>query len=201
MVHYVGKHEFANPRLLKMLGYTLDEFRNTSMQDIVHPDEYQKVYARYKARLAGQPVPNIYETILKTKEGRDIPVELTATTTVWEGQPAGLVLFQDITDRQHAIGQMHKLSKAVEQTADSVIITDPQGVIEYVNAAFEHVTGYSRDEAVGQTPRLIKSDRQMPEFYTKLWQTIRAGDIYKDCHRRTTFTWPVFKPHWPEIRC
>jgi diguanylate cyclase (GGDEF)-like protein/PAS domain S-box-containing protein len=180
LVHYLGKHVFANPRLLKMLGYTLEEFRRTSMEDIVRSDEYQKVYAHYKARLAGQSVPNVYETVLQTKDGFSIPVELTSTTTVWEGQPAGLVLFQDITDRQHAIGQMHKLSKAVEQTADAVIITDPKGVIEYVNAAFEHTTGYGRDEVIGQTPSLIKSDRQKPEFYKNLWQTILAGEVYNE---------------------
>ena len=180
LLHFQGKHEFANARLLQMLSYTLEEFRNTTMKDIVHPDEYEKVSSRFRARMEGKVVPSTYETVLQTKSGKPLAVELTSTKTVWEGKPAGIVLMQDISDRQQAMEQMRKLSKAVEQTADTVIITDPQGVIEYVNTAFERVTGYGRDEAIGQTPRLLKSDRQKPEFYKKLWRTIRAGAVYNE---------------------
>ena len=180
LVHYQGKHEFANTKLLDMLGYTLDEFRKTTMVDIVDPNEYPKVEARYRARMQGKNVPNIYDTILMTKHGASLDVELTSTNTFWEGRPAGLVLLQDITDRQQAVDRMRKLSSALEQTADSVIITDASGVIEYVNPAFEQVTGYQREEALGQTPRLIKSDRQKPEFYESLWETILSGRVYND---------------------
>ncbi|MEJ2573399.1 MAG: PAS domain S-box protein [Gammaproteobacteria bacterium] len=180
LVHYQGKHEFANTRLLTMLGYTLDEFRNTSMVDIVDPIEFPKVEARYRARMEGKTVPNVYDTVLRTKHGATLDVELTSTKTIWEGRPAGLVLLQDITDRQQAVDRMRKLSSALEQTADSVIITDPAGVIEYVNQAFEQVTGYRREEVLGQTPRLIKSDRQEPEFYATLWKTILNGQAYND---------------------
>ncbi len=180
LVHYQGKHEFANSKLLNMLGYTLEEFRTTAMKDIVHDSELEKVATHYRARMEGRDVPNIYDTILKTKSGDSIAVELTSTKTIWEGRSAGLVLLQDITDRWQAVEQMRKLSSAVEQTADSVIITDLEGIIEYVNQGFEHVTGYRRDEAVGQTPRLIKSDRQKPEFYTALWMKIRDGQVYND---------------------
>ena len=180
LLHHQGKHEFANARLLQMLGYTLEEFRNTTMKDIVHPDEYDRVLSRFRARMEGKAAPTTYETILQARDGRAVAVELTSTKTAWEGKPAGLVLLRDITDQKQAIEQMHKLSSAVEQTADAVIITDPQGVIEYVNAAFERITGYSRDEAVGQTPALIKSDRQEPEFYKNLWRTILSGEIYND---------------------
>ena len=180
LVHYQGKHEFANTKLLNMLGYTLEEFRTTTMQDIVHVSEFEKVAARYRARMEGRDVPNVYDTVLQTKGGDLVAVELTSTKTFWEGRPAGLVLLQDITDRQQAVDQMRKLSGAVEQTADSIIITDSQGNIEYVNQAFEQITGYKRDEAIGQTPRLVKSDRQRPEFYDELWRTIRDGKVYTD---------------------
>jgi diguanylate cyclase (GGDEF)-like protein/PAS domain S-box-containing protein len=180
LVHYQGKHEYANNKLLKMLGYSLDEFRATTLRDIVDPVELPKVEARYRARIEGQDVPSVYDTILRTKHGASLDVELTSTKTIWEGRPAGLVLLHDITDRQQAMDQMRKLSSALEQTADSVIITDSQGTIEYVNQAFEQVTGYSRKEAMGQTPRLIKSDRQKQEVYINLWDTIRSGNSFND---------------------
>ena len=180
LVHYQGKHEYANTKLLKMLGYTLDEFRTTTMKDIVDPVEFPKVEARNRARMEGQDVENVYDTILRTKHGVSLDVELTSTKTIWEGKPAGLVLLQDVTDRQQALDRMRKLSSALEQTADSVIITDAHGVIEYVNQSFEQVTGYSRDEALGQTPRLIKSDRQKPVFYAAMWKAILDGQVFND---------------------
>ena len=64
---------------------------------------------------------------------------------------------------------------AIEQSADSVIVTDRDGVIEYVNPAFETMTGYCRDECIGQTPRLLNSGRQSTQFYQGLWRTILSG--------------------------
>ncbi len=180
LVHYRGKHVFANPRLLEMLGYTLEEFRRTTLKDIVHPDEYAKVSMRYLARLAGDDIPNAYETVLQTRSGAPLPVELTATTTIWEGLPGGLVLLQDISERRRAEVQMRKLSSAVEEIADTVTITNPDGVIEYVNPAFERTTGYALEECVGRTPQLLNSGKQGQDFYQKMWQTILAGDTFCD---------------------
>lgn len=71
-----------------------------------------------------------------------------------------------------------KLSRAVEQTADGVVITDRGGIIEFVNPAFERLTGYARDEAVGQTPRFLKSGQHDKQFYEHLWQTILSGEAF-----------------------
>jgi diguanylate cyclase (GGDEF)-like protein/PAS domain S-box-containing protein len=76
--------------------------------------------------------------------------------------------------------QMRKLSSAVEQTADSVTITDPEGNIEYVNAAFSEITGYSKQEAVGRTNRILKSGRHDKEFYAQLWQNLTQGKAFQD---------------------
>lgn len=70
---------------------------------------------------------------------------------------------------------LHKLSMALEQTADNVIITDRDGIIEYVNPAFETLTGFSREEALGRKPSLVKSSKMDPSYYDKLWDTITAG--------------------------
>ncbi len=81
--------------------------------------------------------------------------------------------------RQAVEETLRKLSRAVEQSADLVVITDRSGVIEYVNPAFEELTGYSREEAIGRTPRILKSGQQPPELYRKLWQTILAGKVFR----------------------
>jgi two-component system cell cycle sensor histidine kinase/response regulator CckA len=74
---------------------------------------------------------------------------------------------------------VRKLWQAIEQSADLVLITDRAGVIEYVNPAFEALTGYSREEAIGQTPRLLKSGQQSPELYQELWATITSGNVFR----------------------
>ena len=74
---------------------------------------------------------------------------------------------------------MRKLSRAVEQSADTVVITDRQGIIEYVNPAFEMLTGYSRDDVQGKTPRVLKSGEQASDVYQQMWKTILAGNVYR----------------------
>ncbi|MFN8453419.1 MAG: PAS domain S-box protein [Anaerolineae bacterium] len=72
----------------------------------------------------------------------------------------------------------HRLSAAIEQATDTVMITDAAGAIVYANPAFEKVTGYSRAEVVGQNPRILKSGYQDHDFYAQLWATISAGQVW-----------------------
>ena len=82
-------------------------------------------------------------------------------------------------EQQSAEESLRKLSRAVEQSPDTVVITDRHGTIEYVNPAFEAVTGYAGEEACGKTPRILKSGEQGPEIYQELWQTILAGKVFR----------------------
>jgi two-component system, cell cycle sensor histidine kinase and response regulator CckA len=81
--------------------------------------------------------------------------------------------------RQLAEDSLRKLSCAVEQSADIIFITNSEGIIEYVNPAFEALSGYSQQEIIGQTPAILKSGQQPPSLYRELWETIRAGDVYR----------------------
>lgn len=180
MVNHQGKHVFANQQLLRMLGYTLEEFRATGIKELVHPDEYEKIMNRFRQRMQGKDVTPVYETRFLAKQGQEVPVEISVTKTTWEGEPAGLVFLLDISMRRSTEAQMHKLSSAIEQTADAVTITDRHGTIEYVNPAFERMTGYCLTEVLGQTPRLVKSGKQAALFYEKLWRTILAGQVFSE---------------------
>ncbi|NQT26797.1 SpoIIE family protein phosphatase [candidate division KSB1 bacterium] len=90
-----------------------------------------------------------------------------------------LVHTEDVTHRKANERELRKLSNAVEQTADSVIITDKNGLIEYVNPAFETTTGYLKEEMIGQTASLLKSGKHSPSFYHEIWETISGGHPYK----------------------
>jgi two-component system cell cycle sensor histidine kinase/response regulator CckA len=74
---------------------------------------------------------------------------------------------------------LRKLSQAVEHSADTVMMTDCRGVIEYVNPAFEALTGYTRDQVCGKSPRILRSGEQGPEVYLELWRTILAGNVFR----------------------
>jgi phosphoserine phosphatase RsbU/P len=90
-----------------------------------------------------------------------------------------VAVLRDVTRKKKGIDEIQFLSSAVEQTADSVLITDPNGRIEYVNPAFETITGYSRAEVLGQTPRILKSGVHPPELYQELWRTVVAGQAFR----------------------
>jgi len=90
--------------------------------------------------------------------------------------------YRDITPREKALqrlGTIERLSNALAQTADSVVITDRSGRIEYVNDAFEKTTGYLRADVMGRTPRILKSGKHDAAFYQGLWNTITEGEPFR----------------------
>ncbi len=95
-------------------------------------------------------------------------------------------LIAEIQERQRAEQQLRLFSRAIEQSANLVMITDCEGIIEYVNPKFTQVTGYTEAEAIGANPRLLKSGRTTSEQYRRLWQTILAGSEWRGefCNRR-----------------
>jgi PAS domain S-box-containing protein len=128
------------------------------------------------------------------------------------------VIVQDITEQilteevlreyqgrfEELYAELNKLSHAIEQSANIVVITDLQGRIEYVNPRFVEATGYTPEEALGKNPRILKSGEQSDEYYRELWQTITSGKQWRgEFHNRRkdgTLYWeqasiaPVFAP-------
>jgi two-component system, cell cycle sensor histidine kinase and response regulator CckA len=90
-----------------------------------------------------------------------------------------LFLRKHRTEYRQAEDQLRKLSRAVEQSADIVVITDTEGTIEYVNPAFYQLTGLSPDEVIGRKPNILKSGEHTAAFYRELWQTITAGKVFR----------------------
>lgn len=86
-----------------------------------------------------------------------------------------IVSIIDITQRRQAEQELRKLSRAVEQSGSTIVITDISGIIEYVNPKFTQITGYSYAEAIGQNPSMLKSGFTADEEYKKLWETIKSG--------------------------
>ena len=90
-----------------------------------------------------------------------------------------VAVFDVITERKRTEAERQLLASAVEQAAEMILITDPAGSIQYVNPAFESVTGYSKEEVLGRNPRILKGGEHEPAFYEDLWKTISGGKAWE----------------------
>ncbi len=86
---------------------------------------------------------------------------------------------REITEQKKSQAELSKLFQAIQQSPTSVVITDRDGNIEYVNPKFTDVTGYTQAEAIGQNPRILKSGHTSPEQYVELWKTITSGGVWR----------------------
>ncbi|HEV3307791.1 MAG TPA: response regulator [Candidatus Sulfotelmatobacter sp.] len=137
---------------------------------------------------AGETIPFIVLTDRADEKAVVKIIEAGASDCVEKSELNGANLLRTMrcTLNLHSTQQQRKLAEdssrtlscAVEQSADTIMITSSQGIIEYVNPAFEALTGYSSEEAVGQTPRILTSGQQPPELYRELWETISIGNVY-----------------------
>ena len=174
-----GRILLANPALLHMLGYeSLDELLARNLETTGFEPEYPR--QRFKDLLERDNEVRDFETLWTTKSGSRVRVIENARAI---RDVKGKVLYyegtvEDITARRQAEEAQHRLAAAVEQGDEAVVITDPNGTIEYVNPAFQRITGYSADEAVGQTPRLLNSGSHDAAFYKTMWDTITAGGVW-----------------------
>jgi len=106
-------------------------------------------------------------------------VEVFSSRILLGGKEALHSIVHDVTERKRAEVERERLLAAIEQAGEAVCITDVNGTIQYVNPAFETITGYSRAEAVGENPRILKSGLQDDAFYRNLWETIASGSTWK----------------------
>ena len=99
--------------------------------------------------------------------------------SVYSPKPQYFVaIFDVITERKEAEAKLRSLVTTIEQTAEAIIITDLDGIIQYCNPAFEKNTGYSKAAAIGQNPNILKSGKHSAEFYEQLWATITQGKVW-----------------------
>lgn len=170
---------FANSRLHEMLGYGERGLEGLDHWMIYHPDYQALTRERGMARMRGEDVVSQYEVKLQRKDGSCFDGEISARGVTVKGEPGVLVWVKDVSKRKRAEEAQRRLATVVEQAAEAVVVTDTTGNIHYVNPAFERVSGYSRNEVIGQNPRLLKSGKHDEAFYKNLWDTITRGENWK----------------------
>lgn len=174
-----GRFVFVNNKLVKMLGYdSKEELLQKSLDTDVYFDneERQKLITQYAQSGAVADL----EIKWKRKDGTPIWIQLTASAV--KDSSGKIILFdgfvRDIGDSKKTEIELYKLSQAVAQSPASIVITNLNGNIEYVNKAFTEKTGYSFQEVRGRNPRFLKSGYTTSEEYKNLWDTITAGKTW-----------------------
>lgn len=141
-----------------------------------------------------------FEATLLRADGKEILVELLASSIEHEGTPATQLVFTDITQRKESEAKLQQAVQIIEHTMEGVVITDGEGNITSVNPAFCGITGYSEAEIINQHPDLLKSDRHPQEFFDELWTVVRKtgswrGEIWNQRKNGEVY------PAWMTISC
>ncbi len=181
VIHNDGEPIFVNQAFAAIFGYDSsdDIIHLGSLDQLYHPDEIERIQKIRADLMTGSPVHTRYDIRARKRDGTEVLIETQASVVNWHGSPAIQSTVVDISDRRRMFDSLRKLSVAVEQSPASVVITDTEGTIEYVNEKFTQVTGYLADEAIGLNPRFLNSGKTPPERFGELWRTIIAGQEWR----------------------
>jgi diguanylate cyclase (GGDEF)-like protein/PAS domain S-box-containing protein len=166
-----GNYTFVNAAFCEMTGRSEQELLRMTVFDVKAPEQDHSSFARTKGSGEGKAV----QVLLQKKDGTVFFSEVTGKIIEFGGRKQVLGTIRDITAQVKAEEQIRTLSLAIEQSPVSVVITDTNANIEYVNNAFEQVTGYSAEEVIGANPRLLNSGKTPGSQFKKLWKAISNG--------------------------
>lgn len=181
LVNERGVFLLANRALEDILGYTEAELCSLS-EDITFPEDVEPGLTYWRELVAGEREVFRVEKRVRRKDGEIRVVSWTAAAVRDEKGNFlySVHLTRDITDQKQKEETLRQFSRAVESTGDSVLITNREGIVEYVNPAFESLTGYSAAEVLGKTPRILKSGKHDRAFYERFWGEILEGRTFRD---------------------
>ncbi|MBI5187044.1 MAG: PAS domain S-box protein [Nitrospinae bacterium] len=170
-----GRYLLINHRYEVLFHIKKDEISGKTDHDIFPEETADKFMANDRKALETLG-PLEFEEEVPQDDGNHTYISMKFPLVDPLGVPYGVCgISTDITERKRIEEELLKLSRAVEQSPNSVIVTDIQGNIEYVNPKFSQLTGYTSQEVVGKNPRILKSGETPPEYYKRLWDTIVSG--------------------------
>ncbi|MCM2267117.1 MAG: PAS domain S-box protein [Elusimicrobiales bacterium] len=176
-----GAITWVNKRMEDMGGFSKAEYLGAgSFARFIAPESLEFVLSNFKKFLAGLPYEHHYVFAFVRADGVKRLCEKYMTDFRDRYGRRNLVISMvDITEQRKAEAEREQLLRAIEQAGDAIVITDAAGLIQYVNPAFEKSTGYTRAEALGKNPSILKSGAQDAEFYRRFWAALSAGETWE----------------------
>jgi len=174
-----GRFVYVNEAFTSQTGFDLDDMKNNLFSSFLGEDTQGKVQRAIKDQEHLSLV-----VLLSCKDGSIFHAMLKLIPIFEESGLLNQYIFliHDHSDKRRSGINERKMLRAIEQSSESVIITDTQGTIEYVNPAFEKITGYQAEESIGQTPAILSSGKHDKEWYKSLWSRIQMGDSWSGYH-------------------
>lgn len=180
-----GTVVYESPSITAILGYTQQERLGKNVFGLIHPLDIGRVMKILADGLLHPRIMYSLDFRFKHKNGSWRTLECRAQFLPNESINGILVQSRDVTDRKvqeqqiaESLDRLRKLSRAVDQSPDSIVITDRGGNIEYVNPTFEKVTGYTKTEAIGKNPRILQSGKTPKAVYEAMWKTLLSGETW-----------------------
>ena len=175
--------EFASEGCEQLTGFPVSDLigsKRLTFTGLIHPDDRAATNKHLQDALdAHEQYELTYRIITASGEERWVWEHGWAEDEFARGKVVLQGLILDVTQQKVDDERKIRLTAAVEQAAEAIIITGIDGNIQYVNPAFEEVTGYSSSEVFGKNPRLMSSGEHSKDFYKALWETILRGDTWK----------------------
>jgi len=173
-----------NPAAERIFGYAGKDIIGHDLFAKIIPEPQRQAYRAALQHYLASDEEHVLDKQLEAHalkaNGEIFPVELNIVEVVTGKHRIFTVFLRDISVRQQAQYELARLATVVKQSFNAIIITDTQGIIQYVNPAFEHMSGFSAEEALGQRPNIVKSDEHSDQYYADMWKTITAGYSWKD---------------------
>lgn len=169
----------VNPAALNMFANKEAEMLGQNILPMFE-QESQAVYADlFKQAVDGVFTNHPIDMQALTKDGRSFSVEVSLNNMKYGNDNMFLLTIRDITNRKRLEFERLRLSMVVEQASDAIVLTDTHGVFEYVNPAYEALSGYSSEELLGQNIKMVKSGKMSQDFYKKMWSHILSGRVWQ----------------------
>jgi two-component system cell cycle sensor histidine kinase/response regulator CckA len=167
-----------NAAFERITGWSCSEWVGRPFADLVHPDDLNRALDTF-AQVLGERSPGLFELRIKACDGSWLDGEFSGVQLLENGTVVGAIgTARDVTQRRRETEERKRLAAAVEQAAEIIMVTDVGGAIEYVNPAFERITGYTTGEVIGENPRILKSGKHDEAFYREMWETLRRGEVW-----------------------
>lgn len=170
-----GNYTFVNPAFCKMMGYSEAELLQMSVFDMKAPEQDHTSFERTKSSQEGLSV----EVVLQRKDGSVFVSEVIGQNVMINGSAQVLGTVRDISSYVKAEEKIRTLSQAVEQSPISIMIVSVTGIIQYVNSAFERVTGYKLAEVDGEKITVLIPDGLLADFQAGLASSMAKGEVWE----------------------